>query len=157
MRVGRRPPREPLCWHQQCPRTPHAGTNYSQRAHPGRDLLRCCGRLNSRAASGFLLMPGPANLASKVEFWSFQVGQPSAILILPALVNRMPPKLPQYILARSAGLCARMGCDASSLWRRLAMRRIFRALTAAQTGPSSEYALTADRIKPELARSQHSR
>jgi hypothetical protein len=42
-----------------------------------------------------------------------------------------------------------MGCDASSLWRRLAMRRILRALTAAQTGPSSEYALTADRIKPE--------
>jgi hypothetical protein len=37
-------------------------------------------------------MPGPANLASKVGFWSFQVGQPSAILILPALVNRMPPK-----------------------------------------------------------------
>ena len=33
-RVGRRAPREPLCWHQQCPRTVHTGTNYSQRAHP---------------------------------------------------------------------------------------------------------------------------
>jgi hypothetical protein len=42
-----------------------------------------------------------------------------------------------------------MGCDASSLWRRLAMRRTLRGLTAAPTGPFSEYALTADRIKPE--------
>jgi hypothetical protein len=42
-----------------------------------------------------------------------------------------------------------MGCDASSLWRHLVMRRILRALTAAQRGPFSEYALTADRIKPE--------
>jgi hypothetical protein len=33
-RVGRRAPREPRCWHQQCPRTVHTGTNYSQRAHP---------------------------------------------------------------------------------------------------------------------------
>src|ERR1019366_2740850 len=36
-RVGGGAPREPLCWHQQCPRTAHTGTNYSQRAHPKRD------------------------------------------------------------------------------------------------------------------------
>jgi hypothetical protein len=63
--------------------------------------------LNSRAASGFLLMPGPANLASKVGFWSFQVGQPSAILILPALVNRMPPKTSSiYPSSISRALCS---------------------------------------------------
>jgi hypothetical protein len=35
--------------------------------------------LNSRAAYGFRPTPGPANLASKVVFWPFQVGQPSRV------------------------------------------------------------------------------
>src|SRR6266404_9675294 len=52
-------------------------------------------------------MPGPANLASKVGFWPFQVGQPSAILILPALVNRMPPKTSSmYPSSISRALCS---------------------------------------------------
>jgi hypothetical protein len=52
-------------------------------------------------------MPGPANLVSKVAFWSFQVGQPSAILILPALVNRMPPKTSSiYPSSISRALCS---------------------------------------------------
>src|SRR5665213_4295951 len=52
-------------------------------------------------------MPGPVNLASKVGFWSFRVGQPSAILILPALVNRMPPKTSSiYPSSISRALCS---------------------------------------------------
>src|ERR1700738_4341964 len=51
--------------------------------------------------------PGPANLASKVVFWPFQVCQPSAILILPALVNRMPPKTSSmYPSSISRALCS---------------------------------------------------
>src|SRR6266851_3700973 len=50
---------------------------------------------------------GPANLASKVGFWPFQVRQPSAILILPALVNRMPPKTSSmYPSSISRALCS---------------------------------------------------
>src|SRR6266850_906221 len=49
----------------------------------------------------------PANLASKVGSWPFQVGQPSAILILPALVNRMPPKTSSmYPSSISRALCS---------------------------------------------------
>src|SRR6202142_2740505 len=52
-------------------------------------------------------MPGPANLASKVGFWPFQVGQPSASLVLPALVNRMPPKTSSmYPSSISRALCS---------------------------------------------------
>jgi hypothetical protein len=69
--------------------------------------LRCCGRLNSRAAYGFRPTPAPANLASKVGFWPFQVCQPSAILTRPALVNRMPPKTSSmYPSSISRALCS---------------------------------------------------
>src|SRR5258708_23746594 len=49
---------------------------------------------------------------SKVGFWPFQVGQPSAILILPALVSRMPPKTSSmYPSSISRALCSdRMRC-----------------------------------------------
>ena len=52
------------------------------------------------------------------------------------------PRLPLYTPARSAGLCAQPACGASSLWRRLAMRRTLRGLMVVQTslGPSREYA-----------------
>jgi hypothetical protein len=41
------------------------------------------------------------------RFWPFQVGQPSAILILPALVNRMPPKTSSmYPSSISRALCS---------------------------------------------------
>src|SRR5712664_1094443 len=53
-----------------------------------------------------------------------------------------------HTLARLAGPCARMGCDASSPWRRLAMRRTLRGLMAAPSGPFSEYDPTAAGIKP---------
>src|ERR1700730_8155434 len=43
----------------------------------------------------------------EVRFWPFQVGQPSAILILPALVNRMPPKTSSmYPSSISRALCS---------------------------------------------------
>src|SRR5712675_1290414 len=51
--------------------------------------------------------PAAANPASKVGFWPFQVGHPSAILILPALVNRMPPKTSSmYPSSISRALCS---------------------------------------------------
>jgi hypothetical protein len=52
------------------------------------------------------------------------------------------PKLPLCIVARSVGLCDRVACGASNLWRRLATRRTLRGLMVAQTNPapSSEYA-----------------
>src|ERR1700692_3697123 len=49
----------------------------------------------------------PANLALEVGFWPFQVCQPSAILILPALVNRIPPKTSSmYPSSISRALCS---------------------------------------------------
>src|ERR1700692_4891204 len=64
-------------------------------------------RTLSRAAYGFRPTPGLANLALKVGFWPFQVCQPSAILILPALVNQMPPKTSSmYPSSISRALCS---------------------------------------------------
>jgi hypothetical protein len=62
-------------------------------------------------------------------------------------LNECRQKLPLCIPARSAGLCARTACDASSPWRRLAMRRTLRGLMSAPTGPFSEYVPEAAGIK----------
>src|SRR5258706_14542099 len=66
-------------------------------------------------------------------------------------------KLPLCTLARLAGPCARMGCDASSPWRRLAMRRTLRGLMAAPSilgicsygGPDqAEFVATIKLVQP---------
>ena len=114
--VGRGAPREPLCWHQQCPQTAHTGTNYSQRSSVTRFIAisrtpeqpSCC-RISANARrrkacieSGVLEGSG-----------SLSVIPPQSSPCQRSLVE-CRQKLPLCILARSAGSCARMGCDASS-------------------------------------------
>ena len=102
--------------------------------------------MNSRAAFGFRPTPGPANLASKVGSWPFQVAQPSAILILPALVNRMPPKTSSmYPSSISRALCrGGMRC----IQPLAPSQKSLRGLMAAPLGLFSEYAPAAAGIKP---------
>ena len=92
----------------------------------------------------------PANLASKVGSWPFQVGQPSAILILPALVNRMPPKTSSmYPSSISRALCS----DGIRCIKPLAPScnetNSSRVNGGAAGGPFSEYAPRASGIKPK--------
>src|ERR1700680_4137376 len=56
---------------------------------------------------GCLRISANARACIESRIWPFQVGQPSAILILPALVNRMPPKTSSmYPSSISRALCS---------------------------------------------------